>query len=264
MTYETDMRVAADVPTSSAVNWGAIIAGAVVATAATLILVLVGSGFGLTIISPWPSQSSSAATVVASTAIWLVVTQWISSCLGGYIAGRLRRRWTGVHSDEVVFRDSAHGLLVWSLATLLIAGLLGSTLSAIVNSAVKTASNVAASATEGAASATNSSATTAYFIDALFRPTDPSRLAEPGAQEAVGQATRIFAMSIANGQVAESDKNYLASWLRTARDSLRPMRKSASTRSGQWFRTQRQKPSRRLIRRGSRRPRRRSLEPCLS
>ncbi len=114
----TDIVVATGSPAPSPVNWGAIVAGALVATVATLVLLLVGSGLGLTMVSPWSSQGSTATTVLASAAIWLVVVQWISSCLGGYLAGRLRRRWTSVHSDEVVFRDSAHGLLAWALATL--------------------------------------------------------------------------------------------------------------------------------------------------
>ena len=57
-------------------------------------------------------------------AIWLIVTQWLSSAFGGYLTGRLRTKWVGIRTDEVLFRDTAHGLLAWALATLLMAALI--------------------------------------------------------------------------------------------------------------------------------------------
>ena len=50
------------------------------------------------------------------TGLYLVVIAMIASSLGGYIAGRLRSRWIGVHSDEVYFRDTAHGFIAWAFA----------------------------------------------------------------------------------------------------------------------------------------------------
>jgi hypothetical protein len=49
-------------------------------------------------------------TIAVSTAVWLVVVQWVSSCIAGYMAGRLRTKWVGVHTDEVFFRDTAQAL----------------------------------------------------------------------------------------------------------------------------------------------------------
>jgi hypothetical protein len=46
-----------------------------------------------------------------------------TSAFGGYLAGRLRAKWIGPRTDEVLFRDTAHGLLAWALATLLVAAL---------------------------------------------------------------------------------------------------------------------------------------------
>lgn len=43
--------------------------------------------------------------------------------MGGYLAGRLRTKWLYVHDHEVFFRDTAHGLLVWAVSTLLGIGL---------------------------------------------------------------------------------------------------------------------------------------------
>lgn len=109
---------------ASAVRWGPIIAGALTAAAATLILVLLGSGLGLSVISPW-STGVSATTFAVSAAVWLIVVQWLSSALGGYLTGRLRTKWVGVHDDEVYFRDTAHGFLAWALATMLVHSRLG-------------------------------------------------------------------------------------------------------------------------------------------
>jgi hypothetical protein len=49
----------------------------------------------------------------------LIATQWLSAGIGGYLAGRLRVRWHGLHGDEVLFRDTAHGFLTWATATVL-------------------------------------------------------------------------------------------------------------------------------------------------
>jgi hypothetical protein len=61
----------------------------------------------------------------------LIVTQWVSACLGGYITGRLRTRWVGTHTHEVFFRDTAHGFITWCVATLLIASGLASSAAAL-------------------------------------------------------------------------------------------------------------------------------------
>ena len=104
----------------SAASWPGIIAGAFVAAACTVFLVSLGSGIGFASISPWPDRGASATSFAVTTAIWLIVTQWVSAALGGYIAGRLRTRWIGTHPHEVFFRDTAHGLITWSVATVLV------------------------------------------------------------------------------------------------------------------------------------------------
>ena len=98
------------------------------AAAATLVLMLVGAGLGLTMVSPFSNAGMSLAALTGSTAIWLIVVQWQSALLDGYVAGRVRPKWVNLHTDEVFFRDTAHGFLAWALATLLVAGLLSSTI----------------------------------------------------------------------------------------------------------------------------------------
>ena len=212
---------AVDVSTSTessttAVSWGPIIAGAFAASTLTFILMLVGSGLGLSMVSPWSGSGASVTTFAVSTAIWLVIVQWLSSGVGGYLAGRLRTKWVGIHTDEVYFRDTAHGFLAWALATLLVVGVLGSALSAALGSGVQAVSTVAsgaamgASANAGGASADNA---TSYMVDSLFRPADPSKLAAAnpdGDAAAVGQASRILVASAAAGEISADDKTYLS------------------------------------------------------
>jgi hypothetical protein len=155
-----------------------------------------------------------------STAIWLVIVQWLSSGVGGYLAGRLRTKWVGVHTDEVYFRDTAHGFLAWALATLLVVGVLGSALSSVLGSGVQAASTVASGAAMGASAGASSSVSgastdnaTSYLVDSLFRPADASRLAAANPQNdaaAASQASRILIASAAAGEVSAEDKTYLS------------------------------------------------------
>jgi hypothetical protein len=105
----------------SAVSWAAIFAGAFVAAAVSLALIALGSGFGLASVSPWPGGGVSGSTFTIMTAIWLIAVQWLASGLGGYIAGRLRTKWANLHTHEVFFRDTAHGLITWATATIFVA-----------------------------------------------------------------------------------------------------------------------------------------------
>src|SRR4051812_37273375 len=99
----TENSIVANPPvesSSSAVSWASIFAGAIAASAITLVLLLVGAGLGFSMVSPWQSQSASPVTLGVSAVIWLVVVQWLSAGLGGYLTGRLRTKWVGVHTYE--------------------------------------------------------------------------------------------------------------------------------------------------------------------
>ena len=127
-------------PVGRATDWGAIVGGALGAIVVSIILFTAGSGFGLSTVEPWSFVNRAPETFAIGAAIWLIVMQWLSSAFGGYLAGRLRAKWIGPRTDEVLFRDTAHGLLAWALATIIVAALF--TLGAVGTS-------VAAVATEG-------------------------------------------------------------------------------------------------------------------
>jgi hypothetical protein len=164
----------------SAASWPAIFAGAFVAIAASAILLAFGSGIGFAMISPWPGHGASATGFTVNAAIWLIVSQWLSAALGGYIAGRLRTKWVGTHTHEVFFRDTAHGLITWSVATVAVAALLAGSVTSGVGGAMHALGGVASAGLQGAASGAAAgppgmpgggpSAAMTYDIDKLFRP----------------------------------------------------------------------------------------------
>jgi hypothetical protein len=203
----------------SAASWPSIIAGAFVAAAATVILVALGSGIGFASISPWPDRGASVTTFAVTTAIWLIVTQWVSAALGGYIAGRLRTRWIGTHPHEVFFRDTAHGLITWAVATILVVAVgVGSFRSAAGAAGHVAATGATAALSAGAGSGGAMSANTApsnansqispYEIDKLFRTSNFGGAAL--LADARTETAHIAANAFANGSISAADRAYLA------------------------------------------------------
>src|SRR6202451_1471356 len=119
----------------SSVSWAAVIAGALAASAMSLALLMLGAGLELVSVSPLSSSNVSVTTFGILAAAWFIAVQLFSSGLGGYLAGRLRTRWVIVHTDEVYFRDTAHGLLVWGVGAIVTAWLLTSGAAAVVSGA---------------------------------------------------------------------------------------------------------------------------------
>ena len=126
----------------SGVSWGAIFAGAAAAAALSLILLMLGIGLGLSSVSPWRQDGLSAAAFGVSTIAWITLTQLVASGMGGYLAGRLRTKWAAIHTDEVYFRDTAHGFLAWAIASLATAALLTSVIGSIVSGGVQAGASV--------------------------------------------------------------------------------------------------------------------------
>lgn len=177
-------------PSESAVSWGAIFAGAAAAAALSLILLILGVGLGLSSVSPWSFEGVSKETFGWSSIIWLTFTALAASGLGGYLAGRLRTKWTQIHGDETYFRDTAHGFVSWAVATLLTAGLLTSAIGGVLGAGAKVAGATAgaAASTAGVAAAGAGSAAAAapegdlnYWVDSLFRSATSAGPSAPAA-----------------------------------------------------------------------------------
>jgi hypothetical protein len=198
----------------SGVSWGAIFAGAAGAAALSLILVLLGFGLGFSAVSPWAGNGISAKNLGISTIVWLAFTQIIASGMGGYIAGRLRVKWSNMHGDEVYFRDTAHGFLAWAVATLVTATLVVGSVSSIVSGGVQAGASVASGAASamtqvaGSAASNSSGDDYGYFVDSLFRDDRPAAISDDAVH---GTVTRIFVRTLSHdGQLAAQDRTYLA------------------------------------------------------
>lgn len=165
---------------TSAVSWGAIAAGAAAGASLSLILLILGVGLGLSSVSPWAREGISATRFGVSTILWLTLTQLLSSAMGGYLAGRLRTKWLDTHTDEVYFRDTAHGFLAWAVASLTTAALLTSVIGSILSGGIQAGASVVGGVANTATLAAGGLAASgkmasedggpmAYFVDALFR-----------------------------------------------------------------------------------------------
>lgn len=200
---------------TSAVSWGAIAAGATAGAALSLILLILGVGLGLSSVSPWSREGISAASLGVSTIVWLVLTQLLASAMGGYLAGRLRTKWMDTQTDEIYFRDTAHGFLAWAVASLATAALLTSVIGSIMSGGLQAGASVvgsvASTATVAAGGfaasgkmASEESGPMAYFVDSLFRreasaatanstePALPANTSERTMTRDAAEISRIF------------------------------------------------------------------------
>jgi hypothetical protein len=128
----------------------------------------------------------------------------ISSAIGGYLAGRLRTKWTGVHSTEVYFRDTAHGLLAWAFASVLGAVLLASPASSLIGGA-------ASGATQAVANSSQSSGPMEGYVDTLLRSDTPAAQNSGSPADTHGELARLFTTSFRNGSdLSPADRTYVA------------------------------------------------------
>lgn len=216
---------------TSSVSWGAIFAGALTFCAFSLFMFILGTGLGFSIVSPWAAYGVSAASFGLSAIIWITLTNLLASVFGGYMAGRLRPKWLQTHTDEIRFRDAAHGFLVWAIATFLMVTTISSTLETLVKggaSATSTAVSVAGNALSGATGALFQAGSSLSespeakkqiqnWINILFQK-HPDRLDEKSKAmqintenlKSVAEVSRIFLNAIYNKrELTEKDREYV-------------------------------------------------------
>ncbi len=207
----------------SALSWSAIIGGALAAAAVSLILLSLGAGLGFAALSPWAGSGPTAAAFTLTAAIWLIVVQWLSSAFGGYLAGRTRARWNGLHTDESVFRDTVHGILAWALSTVIAVALLSAAVTAVVGGAFHAATAIGAAGAQGMAAqgmAQGGGPTgdpMAYFTDTLFRVQQPAPSTQPAAvsPDVRAEGGRILLTQMRDGSLSDADKAYLTQLVAT-------------------------------------------------
>jgi hypothetical protein len=186
---------------ASGVSWAAVAAGAFAAAALSLILLALGAGAGLSSISPFANTGASPAAVGVGALIYLCIVEVISSAIGGYLAGRLRTKWVDLHTDEVYFRDTAHGFLTWCVALVVSAAFLTAAAAGMVGER-PAATTATASRGESAALDANR-----YYIDSLFRGGHATSVDDAGVR---AQAAVVFAHALEERQLLSDDKNYVA------------------------------------------------------
>lgn len=185
------------------VSWAAVAAGAVASLALTLLLLSFGAGMGFAVVSPWGHSGVSTTSFEIGTGLFFIVMAMISSSLGGYLAGRLRTKWIGVHTTEVLFRDTAHGFLAWAFASVIGAVLLASPASSLVGGALS-------GATQAAAGSAQSSPMDGY-VDRLLRPDNPSSQTQQNPRDTRAEMVRLFSSSFRDGNdMSTTDRAYVA------------------------------------------------------
>jgi hypothetical protein len=170
-------------PRVAGISWASVTAGAVVSCALTFVLLAFGIGLGLSVVSPWAGSGVSATTFKLGTGLYLIVIAMLSSSIGGYLAGRLRTGWVGVRSDEIYFRDTAHGFVACALASVLGVVLLASPAGGLI-------SGRASGTMPGAAAASRSVPMDGY-VDTLLRSNTPAQTAG-NSDESRGEMLRLF------------------------------------------------------------------------
>jgi len=199
LTTETVVAPVAASTDQRYVDWPAIIAGAFLATALSLVLITFGSAIGLSMSSPLEGEGASRRWVTIAAGIWILWTAVSSFAAGGYLSGRMRRRADDASEDEVEARDGAHGVVMWAVGAVL-----GSLL------AVSGISGLAGSAASGAAAALEAAdvqVTTdvGYVGSTLLR----SENAIAGV-EARTEVSTVRGRGILDGEFSESERTYLA------------------------------------------------------
>ena len=200
MVFES-VEISTPVAESPAVSWPAIAAGAIAAAALTLVLLAFGAGMGFSAVSVWSNAGISVSTFQITTGLYLIIVAMLASAMGGYVAGRLRTKWIGVHTHEVFFRDTAHGFLAWAFATVIGAAFLAAA-----------ASNIAAGGSSGLAptQSAGSGGPFDYYADALLRPDTAASPNTTDAGAARREIAGILMKGLGDGDVAGPDRTYVA------------------------------------------------------
>ena len=187
-------------------SWGAIFAGVVLAVAVQLVLGILGTGIGLTMVDPVEGTTPGAAGFGIGAGIYWLITTVIALGAGGYAAARV----AGVHDR---FDGLVHGLVVWGVTLILTMYLLTSAVGGIIGGAFRTVGSVASAAGTGIGAAAPKVAdvagvdtgdvreeAAAYLSDA---PSDPARMTPEQAQKEIAKELPALARGGQDGVQAE-------------------------------------------------------------
>jgi hypothetical protein len=133
-------------------------------------------------------------TFTLAAGVYLIVVAMLSSTIGGYIAGRMRSQWQTVHEHERYFRDTAHGFLVWALATVVSAAVLGGATTNLLSGA--------SAGLAPAASSAGQASPNAVYIDSLLRKDPTAASASTTTPAMAAPANSGSDMNVNRGEIA--------------------------------------------------------------
>ena len=188
---------------TSYVEWGPIFAGAFAAAALSFVLLTAGAAIGLSLVSPYPTQSYGKWAATLAT-WWALVVTLGSFLVGGYIAGRLRTVWGDANADEIQFRDGIHGMLMWSVSILI-----GGIFAFIVGT---TTTLVGSTVGKSAGYSSERGSLLAPSVDALLRGSSSTAvtIGLPASSDLRDEVTRILTTSVSTGKLTDANRTYLA------------------------------------------------------
>jgi heme/copper-type cytochrome/quinol oxidase subunit 2 len=181
----------------SYVDWPALLAGGVFASALTFVLFTFGSGLGLSMVSPEPGEGASLRWLTIAAGLWFIWVAVSSFAAGGYLTGRLRRRIGDATYDGVEVRDGAHGVLVWAAGALIGMILAAAGVGGVVGMAVQTAGNAAEIVVEEAD----------YFSGRILRSDDGDVVGDQAVRDEVAV---IVGRALTVGEASAADRAHLA------------------------------------------------------
>lgn len=185
-------------PASGFVQWTAVFAGALVASAFFLLLLAFGAALGLSVASSAPTWREASPTLSILSGLYLVLTGLVSFGFGGYVAGRCRTKWAAVpHNDFVEFRDGTHGLVSWALAVVI---------TAVVAVGISGVAASKATPTSSAPGTSTGESLMAYDLDRLFRSDRPT---PADITYSRAEASRILLTAGSRAGIAQDDREFL-------------------------------------------------------
>ncbi len=182
----------------SHVDWGAVLAGTVLAAAISTVMTAFGAAIGLSATSPYYGQgwNGSATAVALATTLWVLWISISSFAAGAYLVARMRRLTFDSSTHEREIRDGVHGLLVWAAGALLLAYLGASAVAGVAKPAQSTVA-VGASGVEV-------SGEMPYIADQVLRNANPGAPAlDSGFRD---QINRSFSAAALNGAMPADER----------------------------------------------------------
>lgn len=198
MIVEEELAYTSGPPVPAYLAWTPAIAGALIATALSTILVAFGTAIGLGVASASPTWRDASAALWLLSGLYLIMVALISFGAGGYVAGRIRRNAPASDVDDITHRDGMHGLAAWAIAVVL---------TVFMATLIAGAAASRASVARTTPSVTAAEPLLSYELDRLLRPARRTPNADTAVERA--EAGRILLTSSSHSGIAAEDRTYL-------------------------------------------------------